>query len=165
MIIFSTCCLLHVSCACLSRAVRLTGATRPDGTTRSDAGRLEVQDNDGTWKTVKGSPSAAVADVACRQLGFARSLLYPPDTFYPQESGAQLTAINCVGTEASLSDCPRGASPSSEGEVSLQCYVNGTYSAGYWKYIPMPGPWTASPLAATHTPRRSCCRFLANLLR
>jgi hypothetical protein len=76
----------------------------------------------GTWFTVRGSPSQAVADVACHQLGFVRSLLHHPQTFFANESSHQVQGVNCTGNEASVQACPQGAPVVNAGEVSLQCY-------------------------------------------
>lgn len=79
--------------------VRLTGSGR------AAEGRLEVYHN-GLWAPVNSSPNmSAVAEVACRQLGYSRSTWMQHAVYMPGLGEPRHNGITCRGTESSVLEC------------------------------------------------------------
>ena len=82
---------------------------RLSGSNYSNRGSLEIFHN-AEWRAICGSNSntSAIAEVACRQLGFPGmvkpSLLY---TLYGISSKNYLARLRCIGTENTISSCYR----------------------------------------------------------
>ncbi len=70
-------------------------------------GRVEVCNN-GEWGTVCDDGwGANDGNVACRQLGFSTATMVTSRASFGQGTGSIfLDDVGCVGTEASLFDCP-----------------------------------------------------------
>ena len=90
-----------VQCSYGSASVRLVNGG-------ASYGRVEVYYN-GTWGTVCDDYwNVNDASVVCRQLGFSAGALSAPHgaAYGPGLDPIWLDDVNCVGTEASLLDCP-----------------------------------------------------------
>ena len=85
----------------ISMPLRLSGGPSPT------QGRLEAF-RDGIWGAVLGGSfnQSALAQVACRQLGYSRGVLTVGMLFYPASSSPSWTVPLCVGSELRVHDCP-----------------------------------------------------------
>ncbi len=83
------------------------GALRLAGGFSSSEGRVEIF-HDGQWGTVCDDFwGLEDADVVCRQLGFGGAIDFTSLAFFGEGSGPiWMDDVNCVGSEAMLSQCP-----------------------------------------------------------
>ncbi|KAI3424823.1 hypothetical protein D9Q98_008209 [Chlorella vulgaris] len=98
--------------------VRLTG------TSRTDAGRLEVF-RSGIWATVttySSQPHDSLAAVVCAQLGYPQSLAVTYPAYQVPQASAQWYGIECEGTESSVADCSHVSFTSGYAELGVECF-------------------------------------------
>ena len=110
--------------------LRLTGGNK---TASSTVGRLELYRN-GLWGTVSLSQSpnqaesdaaAALASVACRQLGYDSAAFQAWSTFGDPSVSAQWNMISCDGSEANVAACGGYSNEAWDyrnSEMNLACY-------------------------------------------
>jgi len=95
---------------CRAGPIRLSSTLRLVNGSKPSSGRLELL-REGLWLPVVASnPSSrsAIAQVACRQLGFEDSLpatVEDPATFGAPTSASWLNMSSCAGSETTLLDC------------------------------------------------------------
>ena len=90
-------------------------------------GRVEVFYNE-TWGTVESEYNTHIniAQVVCRQLGFAGALSIHKDAYFGPGSGpVWLSSVRCQGNETRLSDCRHGGwnihGPSHSNDLGVVC--------------------------------------------
>ncbi len=106
-------------------AVRLGKGVASDGTF---IGRPEMFVG-GRWRTVYNTTSTAnrglMAEVACRQLGFATGVSPSSSRYTGCAECGYRRNVNCAGTEARLADCPYSTQGTAEwGGLRIECRDN-----------------------------------------
>ncbi|PRW20671.1 deleted in malignant brain tumors 1 -like [Chlorella sorokiniana] len=92
----------------MSRNVAPTTYTRLAGSGRSAEGRLDVYRGGkwGLWAAVASSTNlSALAQVACRQLGYPQAAYMMANAYQPGAGVPQWRDVNCQGNESSVLDC------------------------------------------------------------
>jgi len=98
--------------------VRLTG------TSRTDAGRLEVF-RSGIWATVTTYSSQSndlLAAVVCAQLGYPQSLAVTYPAYQVPQASAQWYGIECEGTESSVDECTYNSFTDGNDALGVECF-------------------------------------------
>lgn len=97
-----------MSCLPFCAAVAPTTYTRLAGSGRSAEGRLDVYRGGkwGLWAAVASSTNlSALAQVACRQLGYPQAAYMMANAYQPGAGVPQWRDVNCQGNESSVLDC------------------------------------------------------------
>ena len=116
--------------------LRLSGSSLPS------QGRLEVW-RLGAWGVVSHSATnaSAVAQAACRSLGYARGLAEGPysNSYFRAMGTATWDGLSCLGGESSLFDCYSGPGPFGSGtdqELGVACFNETGEAVGSTGFCP-----------------------------
>ena len=105
----------------------LSGDIRLTNGSSAYEGRVEVFYNE-TWGTVRADDHSHIniAQVVCRQLGFAGAVSIHKDAYFGPGSGpVWLRSVKCQGNETRISDCRHGGwnthGPSHNDDLGVVC--------------------------------------------